>query len=202
MTPAETIGNLLARLRALPSRLWLWEAKAKGVECALGVLFLGRPLISRAGGSTMILAEGVRIHSAVRSNPLGCFQPSVLRTMAPGARLEVGRNAGMSGAVICAGKSIEIGEGTLLGSGAMVLDNDLHLRDEDGTWQVDYVRHARPVKIGKRVFVGARAIILKGVHIGDGAVVGAGTVVTRDVPAGMVAVGNPAQVIAPRSRPE
>ena len=50
------------------------------------------------------------------------------------------------------------------------------------------------MKIGRGVFVGARAIILKGVTVGDRAVIGAGAVVTRDVPARHIAVGNPAKV--------
>ncbi len=54
---------------------------------------------------------------------------------------------------------------------------------------------ARPVHIGKRVWVGGGAIILAGVTIGEGAVVGAGSVVTRDVGPGQVVVGNPARPI-------
>lgn len=198
MTPAEIIGKGLARIRAIPSFLWLLEAKTKGIACHPSVKFLGRPLISRAQGSEFILAEGVRIHSALRSNPLGCFQPAVLRTMAPGARLALGRRVGLSGVVICAGKSIEIGEETIIGSGAMILDNDLHARNADGTWKVEYVQNARPVKIGKRVFIGARSIILKGVCIGDDAIIGAGAVVSKDVPSGTIAAGNPAKIITPR----
>jgi acetyltransferase-like isoleucine patch superfamily enzyme len=52
-----------------------------------------------------------------------------------------------------------------------------------------------PVHIGSHVWIGARALILKGVRIGDGAVVAAGSVVTRDVPSRALVAGNPAQVI-------
>jgi maltose O-acetyltransferase len=52
-----------------------------------------------------------------------------------------------------------------------------------------------PVQIGRRVFIGARAVILPGVTIGDDAIVGAGSVVTRDVEPGMLAAGNPARVL-------
>jgi len=198
MTTAEILGSCAARLRALPSRVWLMEAKLKGAKCHPSVLFLGRPLISRCEDSEIILSEGVRIASALRANPLGCFQPSVLRTMAPGARLELGKNAGVSGTVICAGKSISIGEDTIIGSGAMILDNDLHAPLGDWSWREEYAANAREVRIGRGVFIGARAIILKGVTIGDRAVIGAGAVVTKDVPDRMIAAGNPARVIRPR----
>lgn len=53
----------------------------------------------------------------------------------------------------------------------------------------------KPVKIGNRVWVGSNATILPGVTIGDNAIIGAGAVVTKDVTANMIAVGNPAKVI-------
>lgn len=52
-----------------------------------------------------------------------------------------------------------------------------------------------PVKIGKRCWIGAGAIILPGVTVGDDTVIGAGSVVTKDIPSGVVAVGNPCRVI-------
>ncbi|MEJ6719067.1 MAG: DapH/DapD/GlmU-related protein, partial [Akkermansiaceae bacterium] len=54
---------------------------------------------------------------------------------------------------------------------------------------------SRPVVIGRKCFIGARAIILKGVTVGDHAVIGAGSVVTRDVASNTVVAGNPATVI-------
>ena len=60
----------------------------------------------------------------------------------------------------------------------------------------DYVRKLyRHTYIGRRCFIGARSIILPGVRIGDGCIVGAGSVVTKDVPSHSVVAGNPARVI-------
>jgi len=192
VTLPEILGSALAKIRALPSFLWKFEAGLKGAQCARDVIFLGRPLISCCKGSKMVFSSGVRVHSALRSNPMGCFQPAVLRTMTPGARLEFGKNVGLSAAVIVAGNSIVIGEGTIIGAGAMILDNDFHAPGKEWDWRVDYQSNSRPIQIGRGVFIGSRAIILKGVTIGDRAVIGAGSVVSRDVPAGAIAVGNPA----------
>lgn len=57
------------------------------------------------------------------------------------------------------------------------------------------MQYNRPVKIGKRCWIGAGAIILPGVTIGDDTVIGAGSVVTKDIPSGVVAVGNPCRVM-------
>lgn len=196
---SRSLGLLLSRGRGAVSRLWVWEARFKGVEFRGPVQFFGRPLISVAPGSWLVLGAGVTVNSAVRSNVLGCFQPSVLRTLEPGAELVLGDRAGLSGAVVCAGLSIRIGENTLLGSGAMVLDNDFHARTGELDWRNECRANAKPIVIGRGVFIGARAIVLKGVTIGDGAVVGAGAVVSKDVPPGAVAVGNPARVLEPRT---
>jgi acetyltransferase-like isoleucine patch superfamily enzyme len=194
-TLAESAGVLVNGLRRSVSRIWKWEARLRGVKVVGRLDLAGRPIFSVARGSLMILGEDVSLFSAVRSNPLGCFQPCVLRTLAAGAELRLDRGVGMSSAVLCASRSIHIGEGTILGAGAMVLDNDFHQPGVDWGWKLDCVTGARPVVIGCGVFVGARAIILKGVTIGDRAVIGAGAVVVRDVPAGMLAVGNPARVV-------
>jgi acetyltransferase-like isoleucine patch superfamily enzyme len=106
---------------------------------------------------------------------------------------------------LCAGAAIEVGEGTIFGSGAMVIDNDFHVPVGEWDWSNDSAvcgTIARPIKIGRGVFIGARAIVLKGVTIGDRAVIGAAAVVTKDVPAGHIAAGNPARVFPPSAPPQ
>jgi len=195
-TAAIILGRIVAQLRLSQSFLWRLEARFKGVEFQGRVQFQGRPIISLAKGGRIVLGDGVSVASARRANPLGLSQPSVLRAMAPGAQLVLGPGVGLSGTVLCAGTAIEIGEKTILGAGAMVLDNDFHTASAAWGWDTDNVTNARPIKIGRGAFIGARAIILKGVTIGDRAVIGAGAVVTKDVPAQGVAVGNPARVLS------
>ena len=153
--------------------------------------------MSVAKGGRLVLGDDIKIYSATRANPLGCFQPCVLRALLPGSQLVLGRGVGLSGTVICSATSIEVGEGTIFGSGAMAIDNDFHSAVGDWEWTDDpklCAANARPIKMGRGIFVGARAIILKGVTIGDRAVIGAGAVVTKDVPARHLAVGNPAKI--------
>jgi acetyltransferase-like isoleucine patch superfamily enzyme len=198
---AHALGRFVSWLRSCPSHLWRAEAAFKGVTCGKDVLFLGRPLISVASDSQFVLSDGVRINSGLRSNPLGCFQPSVLRTLAPNAELRLAPRVGISATIICAGKQITIGEDTIIGAGAMLLDNDFHALRPDGTWRNEYVEGARAIKVGRSVFIGARAIILKGVEIGDRAIIGAGAVVTCNVPAGAIFAGNPAREVGKRTEP-
>jgi acetyltransferase-like isoleucine patch superfamily enzyme len=199
-TPATLLGAVLGRLRQTASLVWRVEGRLKGVEFQGRCEFLGRPIVSLAKGGRMVIGDGVRIYSSTRGNPLGCFQPSVLRALTSGSRLVLARNVGLSGTVLCAGTSIEVGEGTIFGSGAMVIDNDFHVPQGEWGWTDDPAlcgKTGRSIQIGRGVFIGARAIILKGVTIGDRAIIGAGAVVTKDVPARHVAVGNPARISEP-----
>lgn len=88
--------------------------------------------------------------------------------------------------ITCQG-TIEIGEGTAIG-------RDVIIRNFDGHKIKGEIISA-PIHIGKHVWIGQRAIILKGVTIGDGAVIAAGAIVTKDVPPGCVVAGIPAKVI-------
>lgn len=184
----------MGAVRRWPSRLWEREARLRGIQIEGRVTFLGRPILSRAAGSTLILAGENEIYSSTRCTGLGNIQPCVLRTLAPGARLELERGVGLSGAAICAGVSIVIGEGTLIGAGALIFDNDFHRPEGAFGWADDVTASARPIRIGRGCFIGARAIVMKGVTMGDRSAVAAGAVVTSHVPAGMIALGNPARM--------
>jgi acetyltransferase-like isoleucine patch superfamily enzyme len=197
---AGQLGLGISHLRTWMGVLWKFEAELKGAKFAGAARFEGRPIVSVWRGSKMQFGREVSLNSATRSNPLGCFQPCVVRTLAPDAELILEDRVGLSGTVVCAGKSIRIGEGTIVGSGAMIVDNDFHAFDEaTQRWTNEFSARARPIAIGRNVFIGARAIVLKGVTIGDRAVIGAGAVVTQDVPASCIAAGNPARVTAPKA---
>jgi acetyltransferase-like isoleucine patch superfamily enzyme len=188
-------GFILNLGRASLSGFWAFEARLKGVSVGRGVTFVGRPLISVAKGSRFQLGNNAKINSSLRANPLGCFQPSVLRTLCPDAELILDANVGISGCVLCAAKSIHIGEGVNIGSGALLMDTDFHQPIGQWEWGSDPGRGARPIHVSCGVFIGARAIVLKGVTIGERAMVGAGAVVTKPVPPRHFAVGNPARMI-------
>lgn len=93
---------------------------------------------------------------------------------------------------------IEIGDGFLSGKWVTIVDNDHGYTDYDSL-QVPPAKRSivskGPVIIGKNVWVGDKATILAGVTIGDGAVIAANTVVTKDVPAYSVCAGNPGKII-------
>lgn len=90
---------------------------------------------------------------------------------------------------------VRIGDGTQIGPAVQIYAAD-HPRDPQA--RAEGLELARPVRIGRHVWIGGGAILLPGVSIGDDAVVGAGSVVTRDVAAGATVVGNPARVVPPR----
>ena len=85
---------------------------------------------------------------------------------------------------------IEIGDGSLIGHNTTIatLNHDFNPDKRANL-------HPSPVKIGKNVWIGSDCTILPGIEIGDGAVIGAGSVVTKSVPANSIAVGSPARVI-------
>ncbi len=122
-------------------------------------------------GRDVLLAEGVRLH---------------LRD--PGARLEIGDGSFLNyRSEVIAHQLVTIGRHCLFAWDVQVLDSDSH--------RIDGAPHTAPVVIGDRVWIGCRATVLKGVTIGEGAIVAAGSVVTRDVPPQALVGGNPARVL-------
>ena len=106
--------------------------------------------------------------------------------------LELGENVAFGGGVsLQLNAPVQIGTGTMIGCGS-IIHTATHDYKRHPMWQI---RRDRPVKIGAYVWVGMGALILPGVKIGDHAVIGAGSVVTKNVPAGAIVAGNPARLL-------
>ena len=178
------------------NQLWLAELSLRGVEVGARVRCHGRPFVTRWPDSRIQIGDDCILNSAGRGNPLANSRPATINTLRAGAEIILGPYVGASGCAICAAASIRIGEGTFIGADAMIFDNDFHAPEGEFRWSPSAAPgNPKPIVIGRGVFIGARAMILKGVTIGDRAIIGAGAVVTNDVPARHVAVGNPVRLI-------
>jgi acetyltransferase-like isoleucine patch superfamily enzyme len=193
-----------------PANLLAACARARGLRAGLLLSAVWRQF--RAGAS---LGDGVWLSLRARlinlsAGAVRIGDRAVLRgtlRVEPGGALSIGRDVYVGDDVILsAGEGIDIGEGTLIAHGVQVFDNDTH--PLDATERLRHFRMIRgletgririataPVRIGARAWIGLNCLIMKGVTIGDDTVVAAGSVVTRDLPAGVVAVGNPARPIS------
>ncbi len=106
-----------------------------------------------------------------------------------GGKIVVGNNCYLSSCTLAALGAIEVGDEALISGQANIIDTDWHgsRRSERGKIE--------PVVVGKHVWVCAGATLLKGVSVGDNAIVGFGSVVTHDVAANTIVAGNPAKKI-------
>lgn len=110
------------------------------------------------------------------------------------------------------GYNISVGENFFMNTGCVILDgaevsfgDDVFVAPMCGFYTAGHLldrearaaglEYAYPIKIGNGVWIGAQCSILPGVSIGDGSVIGAGSVVTRSIPAGVLAFGNPCRVV-------
>ncbi|MDY6796333.1 MAG: acyltransferase [Actinomycetota bacterium] len=178
-----------------------------GVRCGPYVWISGKPDVALAGESSCSIGEGTFIPTMIqiRGNDRGrivvgrnCSLDTLCRLFAANdATLSIGENVGVGPYdIINAFDNCTIGKNTMLSPYVNIncADHGMELgepmRLQGGTYG--------PVVIGEDCWIGSQVVILKGVTIGEGAVVAAGAVVSRDVPPYAIAAGVPARVIGDR----
>ncbi|MFA0084615.1 DapH/DapD/GlmU-related protein [Vibrio sp. 10N.261.51.F12] len=112
----------------------------------------------------------------------------------PFGKIVIGKGCVLQGTSICSYEEVSIGNDVILGPNVVIMDCSGHALSNRGHPDEFDNLKADPVIIGNDVWIGYGCIVLPGVNIGDGAVIGAGSVVTKDIPANCMAAGNPCTV--------
>jgi acetyltransferase-like isoleucine patch superfamily enzyme len=184
------------RIERLRVRLYLcWLRRQPGVVVG-EVEVEGIPLIDVRNGGRVIIEDHVRLCSRNSGYHLNLFAPVKLFADRPGAVVKIGAHSRVYGTCIHAFASIEIGRNCLIAGNCQIMDASGHeLCFADVDERAGSKDAGRPIVIEDSVWLGTGTIVMPGVRIGRGSVVGAGSVVTRDIPPLCLAAGNPARVI-------
>ncbi|MHB8778305.1 MAG: acyltransferase [Anaerolineales bacterium] len=116
-----------------------------------------------------------------------------------GSQIEIGDNSGI-GENCQIPDNIKIGNNVMMGPDVLIIGKNHNYEDLKIPMRLQGVKESTPVIIGNDTWIGARVIILPGVNIGDGAIVGAGAVVTKDIPPYTICTGNPARIVKYRNK--
>jgi acetyltransferase-like isoleucine patch superfamily enzyme len=203
----DTLGKIIHRLRRyrlamlgqISGFVMQIDMRLNQVQFGKGLRFWGTTHIARIPGSVIRIGSFTSFRSDKTSNPIGVNRRCIISTHDNAALISIGENCGFSGTVIGAKKKILIGNNVLFGANSLVTDFDWH--DIHPERRRTSTGDSKEVIIGDNVFVGYGTVILKGVTIGTNTVIGAQSVVTKSIPANVIAGGNPCKVLRPLSDP-
>ncbi len=161
----------------------------KGIGVGDNVRFYGKTKFVRQSKAIISIGSFVQFRSLHTSNLIGINRPCIITALLPDSKLQIGDKCGFSGSVIGCFKQITIGNNVKVGANTLITDGDWHPEDfRSGS--------PREITIDNNVWIGEGVKILKGVHIGENSVIGAGSVVTKDIPKNTIAAGNPCKIIS------
>lgn len=164
----------------------------RGVSYGKGIKFYGFPVIIRMVYSKISIGKNCSFRSDFTSNLIGINRKCIITTLRRNAEIKIGNNSGFSGTVIASAGSIRIGKNVLCGANTTITDYDWHGITPD---KRNKAADPKPVVIEDNVWLGLNSVILKGVTIGKNSVIGANSIVTKDIPENVIAAGNPCKVI-------
>lgn len=162
-----------------------------GVKLGKNCRFLGKTYFRTIPNTNIQIGDHCRFNSNRQASTLHNRTCSIFTNRSNfEAQIEIGNNCGFSGTVIGAFRSIVIGNNVMCGANTFIFDGDFHLNDPR-------VGEPKPIIIEDNVWLGMNTIVMKGVSIGKNTVIGANSVVVKDIPANVIAAGNPCRVIKP-----
>jgi len=169
-----------------------------GVDTKPGYVTLyGKPIIIKHPNSKIIIGENVKLISSSLFNPAGVNHPVIIATLADNASISIGNGCGFSGTSIVCVRKVSIGNHSRFGVNTNIYDTDFHVVGFEGRKIQKDICEAKsePVKIGDDVWIGASTTILKGIEIGKAAIVGAHSLVIKNIGDFELHGGNPATYI-------
>ena len=164
-------------------RAWLSGVSFKGL-----CYFAGLPYMTRKNGSTISIGKGCRFMSKSWGNLIGLNHQCILATTEKDARIVIGNNCTFSGCSLWCFKNITLKDNVRVGANCLIMDGDAHQDDPRAGKN-------KPIVIEDNVWLGGNVVVKKGVTIGRNSVIGMNSVVTKDIPANVIAVGAPCRVI-------
>lgn len=142
----------------------------------------------------MYVGDNFTLTSGDCINPL-CRNIRACIYITHGGTINIGNNVGMSSPCLWIKESLTIGNNVKIGGNCIIMDNDVHQIDHLGRRSNKGGVKSSPVIIEDDAWLGANVLVLKGVTIGARSIIGAGSVVTKSIPADCIAAGNPCRVI-------
>jgi acetyltransferase-like isoleucine patch superfamily enzyme len=180
---------LLSRIYTPITRTYFF---LNNIECGANLKVRGfmKILVTRRG--SVVIGDDFRVNSGGNYNIIGRQQKSTLWVE---GNLTIGNSVGISSSAIICNHNITIGNNVVIGGNTVIYDTDFHSLDSNVRSNPELDRKFAKfssVVINDDVFIGAHSTILKGVVIGEGSVIGACSVVSKDIPAREIWAGNPA----------
>ncbi|MDP3830862.1 MAG: acyltransferase [Ignavibacteriaceae bacterium] len=177
--------------------MWFFyiTSRFKNVNICRSIVLHHLPYFYFSSTSNVIIGKNVIFDSDYKNNLVGLYKKCTIY-VGNEAELCIGDFSGFSAVSIFCVNSIRIGKHLTCGGNVSIWDTDFHPlgvmdRRNNNTEKIQ----SKPIEIGNDVFIGGNSIILKGVTIGDGSIIAAGSVVTKSIPPNEIWGGNPIKFI-------
>lgn len=195
------LNKLFFLKRAFKKRFYIFYNRFKfrvnGVVLGINPKIYNKVYLETRGSTQIMIGDRFICSSDDNYNPLSSNKRASIY-VTNNAELIIKNDVGMSSPTIWCASSIKIGNNAHIGANCIIIDTDVHSMDyRHRNFQNEITTDAvsRPIIIEDDVWIGMNCIILKGVTIGAKSVIGAGSIVTKSIPANCTAAGNPCKVL-------
>jgi acetyltransferase-like isoleucine patch superfamily enzyme len=168
----------------------------RNILCGMDLKTAGVPMVKLSTHAKIILGNNVTLNSRNDGYHANMHSPVKLYADKNNALIRIGHNTRINGACLHAHSMIEIGDNCLIAANVQIMDGNGHeVCFENPTNRINTSSKAKNIYIEDNVWIGLNSIILPGVRIGQGSIIAANTVVTKDVPPMVIFAGNPGKIV-------